>query len=152
MKVYEMQVKYKAVKSIKVDTITKPHEVLKYMAGAFDSAPMQEHFYIILLNNQNEPIARHLCTLGLVNQCPVHSREVFKMAIVESAASIILVHNHPSGSLKPSQEDINVTKQLLEASKIIDIPILDHCIIANDNITSIRGLYPGFFNLLFIKP
>ena len=146
MKVYEMQVKYKAVKSIKVDSITKPHEVLKYMAGAFDSAPMQEHFYIILLNNQNEPIARHLCTLGLVNQCPVHSREVFKMAIVESAASIILVHNHPSGSLKPSQEDINVTKQLLEASKIIDIPILDHCIIANDNITSIRGLYPGFFN------
>ena len=146
MKVYEMQVKYKAVKSIKVDSITKPHEVLKYMAGAFDSAPMQEHFYIILLNNQNEPIARHLCTLGLVNQCPVHSREVFKMAIVESAASIVLVHNHPSGSLKPSQEDINVTKQLLGASKIIDIPILDHCIIANDNITSIRGIYPGFFN------
>ena len=146
MKVYEMQVKYKAVKSIKVDSITKPHGVLKYMTGAFDSAPMQEHFYIILLNNQNEPIARHLCTLGLVDQSPVHSREVFKMAIVESAAAIILVHNHPSGAPKPSQEDINVTKKLIEASKIIDIPILDHCIIADDNITSIRFLYPGFFN------
>ena len=145
MKVYDIQVKYKAVKTLKEEKLTAPKEVFKYMNGAFDNAPMQEHFYIILMNSNNEPMGRYMCTLGLVNQCSVHPREVFKMAVQLSATSIILVHNHPSGNLTPSQEDIQVTKKLCEAGKILDIPVLDHIIITDESFYSIRGSLPSIF-------
>jgi DNA repair protein RadC len=66
----------------------------------------------------------------------VHPREIFKVAIDCSSASIILIHNHPSGNPEPSSEDIRITKKVVESGKILDIPVFDHLIIAGDTFTS----------------
>jgi DNA repair protein RadC len=89
----------------------------------------QETFQILCLNTKNYLINRHMITLGLADASLVHPREVFRPAIVESAAAIVLVHNHPSGDPTPSAEDIRITKQLIQAGLIIDIKLLDHVII-----------------------
>ena len=92
----------------------------------------QEYFYCLYLNNKNEILERKLLFMGTVNRSVVHPREVFKYAYLSSASGIICVHNHPSGDVNPSLEDINFTKALLDIGKIQDIPILDHVIVGQD--------------------
>ncbi len=91
----------------------------------------QENFYILILNNQNNIIKDELISKGVLDAAILHPREVFKPAIRNSASKIILIHNHPSGNPEPSKEDLEITKQLIEAGKLIDIKILDHVIIGN---------------------
>ena len=102
----------------------------------------QEQFRVILLDSANHLLADQIITTGILNSSLVHPREVFRRAIAEPAASIILLHNHPSGNPEPSSEDIQITRQLVEASRIIGIPVHDHIIIALDSFTSFaeRGL------------
>ncbi|HTR82527.1 MAG TPA: DNA repair protein RadC [Bacteroidota bacterium] len=102
----------------------------------------QEVFLVILLNSANRITKEITITKGLLNSSLTHPREVFRQAILEHAASIILAHNHPSGNPEPSQEDIAITKQIVEASKVVGIPVHDHLIIAGGNFTSFaeRGL------------
>lgn len=92
----------------------------------------QEYFYCLYLNNKNEIIERRLLFMGTVNRSVVHPREVFKYAYLSSASGIICIHNHPSGDVNPSREDINLTKALIEIGKVQAIPILDHIIIGKD--------------------
>ncbi len=101
-----------------------------------------EKFYLVILNKRNVVQAKVELTSGVLDSSLVSPREVFKTAIDHRAASIILVHNHPSGNLEPSKEDIKVTQQLYEAGKLLEIPVLDHIIIANNSYTSFveRGL------------
>lgn len=101
-----------------------------------------EEFRIITVNNSNYIERNIMITKGHLTASLVHPREVFKIAIKESAAGIILMHNHPSGNPEPSPDDIKITKQLVEAGKLLDIPVHDHLIIAGDNYTSFvnRGL------------
>ena len=89
----------------------------------------QEGFAVLTLNAKNKLITRHLVTLGLADTAPVHPREVFRPAISDSAAAVILCHNHPSGDPTPSAEDLRVTRQLIDAGKVIGIRVLDHVII-----------------------
>ncbi len=102
----------------------------------------QEVFIVVCLSSANKIIQERTITRGLLNSSLTHPREVFREAILENAASIILLHNHPSGNLEPSQEDIHITKQLVESGKIIGIPVHDHLIIAGNGFTSFveRGL------------
>ena len=102
----------------------------------------QEVFLVVLLNSANRITKEITITRGLLNSSLTHPREVFRQAIVERAASVILVHNHPSGNPEPSQEDIAITKQIVEASKVVGIPVHDHIIIAGSGFTSFaeRGL------------
>ena len=86
----------------------------------------QESFQVLLLNSKNHLINRHMVSLGLVDASLVHPREVMRPAITEGASAIVLVHNHPSGDPTPSAEDIRITRQLIEAGRIIDIRVLDH--------------------------
>ena len=96
-----------------------------------------EEFHVLLLNTQNE-VLRHLqVTRGTLDASLVHPREVFRNAIVESAASIILVHNHPSGDPSPSAEDRAVTRQLRDAGRTIGIEVLDHVIIGEGRYVSL---------------
>ena len=90
----------------------------------------QEHFVVILLDGASNIITKQVINVGTLNQCMVHPRDVFRQAIVDNAAGIILCHNHPSGSLEPSEEDKKITTKLQEASKIIGIELLDHIIIS----------------------
>jgi DNA repair protein RadC len=96
-----------------------------------------EKFFVLILSSTNIVKKKVEITSGTLNTSLVSPREVFKPAIDSKAASIILVHNHPSGNLEPSQEDIKVTKQLVEAGKILEIPVLDHIIVANNQFTSL---------------
>ena len=89
----------------------------------------QEMFTCITINSRNYIIDRHLVTMGLNDQCLVHPREVFRHAILDAAAAIVLVHNHPSGDPSPSAEDVRITKQIVEVGKIVEIKVMDHIVI-----------------------
>jgi len=89
----------------------------------------KEHFVAFYLDTQNSLIERQTISIGTLNSSLVHPREVFEPALSFHAASVIIAHNHPSGELKPSSEDREVTKRLLEAGKIIGIDIIDHIIL-----------------------
>jgi len=92
-----------------------------------------EHFIVTTLNGAHIPIHTYIVTIGLVNRTVVHPREVFWYAIKDMAAAIVVAHNHPSGRLEPSAEDIDITHRLSEAGKIIGIQLLDHIILGKDS-------------------
>ncbi len=96
-----------------------------------------ETFMVILLNTANQILRDVVVGEGSLNAVIIHPREVFRLAIAENAASIIVAHNHPSGNTEPSKEDIAITRQLVEAGRIVDIRVLDHLIIAGDEFTSL---------------
>jgi DNA repair protein RadC len=98
----------------------------------------QEVFAIALLDSSGKLVHSEIITKGTLNASLVHPREVFKIAINNFAASIIIVHNHPSGQLKPGKDDLAITQQLVASGKIIDIPVVDHIIVANNNFLSMR--------------
>jgi DNA repair protein RadC len=97
----------------------------------------QEHFVVITLNGANGVIARRTVFIGTLNHAVVHPREIFADAITDRAASVILVHNHPSGNIEPSTEDIVMTKKLVDVGSLVGIQVLDHVIVTD------RGHY-GF--------
>lgn len=92
----------------------------------------RECFLAVYLNTKNEPNSIHTVTIGTLNASLIHPRELFKVAINANSAGILLFHNHPSGDTKPSQEDISITKRLVEAGNIMGIKILDHCILGDN--------------------
>ena len=87
----------------------------------------------MLKYKKNHVIAVHRCHVGSLNSSIVHPREVFKSAILNNAASIIVAHQHSSGDTTPSMEDVNVTKRLVEAGRLLGIEVLDHLIVNNTN-------------------
>jgi DNA repair protein RadC len=104
-----------------------------------------EEFHVLLLNTQNEVTRQLQVTRGTLDASLVHPREVFRAAIAEAAASVILVHNHPSGDPTPSQEDRAVTRQLRSAGSIVGIEVLDHVIVGERRYVSFAeaGLLDG---------
>jgi DNA repair protein RadC len=98
----------------------------------------QEYFLALYLDGANHLIQTKIITIGILNQSLVHPREVFSYAIEKRCASIIVAHNHPSGILEASNEDINVTKRLKESGKILGIELIDHLIITNDGFVSLK--------------
>ena len=91
----------------------------------------KEVLKVVLLDTKNVPISIKEVSVGTLNSSLIHPREVFKEAIKESANSIILVHNHPSGNCEPSSEDIEMTKKIIEVGKLVEIPVIDHIIIGD---------------------
>lgn len=98
----------------------------------------KEHFMILHLDTKNRIIKDEIISIGTLNASIVHPREVFKSAIKESANSIILVHNHPSGDSEPSLEDREITEKLMDAGELLNIKVLDHVIIGKDNYHSFK--------------
>jgi DNA repair protein RadC len=121
--------------------IRSPSDVFENYQSLFKDQ-VRERFVVLWLNSANKVIGFEIITEGLLNSSLTHPREVFRGAIVSTSASIILAHNHPSGNPEPSQEDISITKQIVESGKIIGIPVHDHIIFADNNFTSLaeRGL------------
>ncbi|MDX1682229.1 MAG: DNA repair protein RadC [Phycisphaeraceae bacterium] len=103
-------------------------DVLPLLADIVDKP--QEHFVCISLNGAHEVIATRVVTIGLLDRSPVHPREVFADVIADRAAAVIFAHNHPSGSLEPSEADRRVQRQLTEAAEILGIRVLDHVIVS----------------------
>ena len=128
----------KKVKYINPKTI---YENSKYL---FDNLK-QEHFYCLYLNTKKELIERKLLFMGTLNKSIVHPREVFKEAYRLSASSIICLHNHPSGDLTPSKEDIRITDSLIKIGQINGIPVIDHIIISDN------GYYSFYENNIKVR-
>lgn len=116
--------------------VTKPEDILPLVAHLRDKR--QEHFICITLNGAGEVLGNRVITVGLLNHSLVHPREVFADAITDRAASVICVHNHPSGSLEPSSQDIAITAQLKEAGSLIGIQLVDHVIVTKTGHLSLR--------------
>lgn len=114
---------------IKVYSSDSIYEYFKYKL----SEELQEHFYCVYLDTKNKIIKDKLLFIGTINESLVHPREIFKEAYLLSASSVICVHNHPSGNVNPSNNDIIITKQLIEVGKILGIRVLDHIIIGKDS-------------------
>ena len=92
----------------------------------------KEHFVVFYLDSRNQEIQREIISVGTLNESLVHPREVFEGAIKNNAAAIIIAHNHPSGNLEPSEADVEITKKLVSAGKILDIKIISHVIVSNN--------------------
>jgi DNA repair protein RadC len=116
--------------------VTKPDDILRLLPDL--ASKRQEHFICITLNGAGEVLGNRVITVGLLNHSLVHPREVFADAITDRAASVICVHNHPSGSLEPSSQDIAITQQLREAGALVGIPLIDHIIVSRAGHTSLR--------------
>jgi DNA repair protein RadC len=111
--------------------IREPEDVVRLYNGRLRDLQVEE-FHLLALDSQSQVLREVLITRGLLNSSLVHPREVFRAAIAEAAAGIIVVHNHPSGDPTPSAEDRAVTRQLAEAGRLLDLPLYDHVIIAGD--------------------
>ncbi|TMQ59741.1 MAG: DNA repair protein RadC [Candidatus Eisenbacteria bacterium] len=98
----------------------------------------REHFVGFYLNSRNQVLRREIISIGSLNASIVHPREVYQPAIAVSAASLILAHNHPSGDPTPSEEDLAITRRLVEAGRILGIDILDHVVVARDAYASFK--------------
>ena len=117
--------------------ITCANDVFSYVSPKLSGLD-KECFMVLHLNSKNKVIKDEIISIGILNASIIHPREVFKSAIKESANSIILVHNHPSGDSEPSIEDKEITERLMEAGELLDIKVLDHVIIGKNNYYSFK--------------
>ena len=118
------------LKGKKTSILLFPKDVWERMEDIRGSK--KEHFVVFYLDSRNQEIQREIISVGTLNESLVHPREVFEGAIKNNAASIIIAHNHPSGDLEPSRADIEITKKLIHAGKILDIKIVSHVIVTKD--------------------
>lgn len=117
--------------------IKDPQSVVRAVRGTIKDKA-KEHFKLILLNTRNKIIGLSTVSIGTLNASLVHPREVFKDAIRHSASSVVVAHNHPSGDPEPSEEDMKITRRLVESGKILGIEVLDHIIIGKDTFISLK--------------
>ena len=116
--------------------ITSPADALPEIRHIRDLK--KEHFVAIFLNARNQVIKTDTISMGSLNASLVHPREVFAPAVGISAASVILGHNHPSGDVTPSREDIELTRRMVQAGEIMGIEVVDHLIVASDKFLSMK--------------
>lgn len=116
--------------------VQSPEDLFLRFGGRFRDLE-QEEFWVFPLNSSNKILEPKQVTKGILNSAYAHPRECFREAIRQAAASVIFVHNHPSGNPEPSEEDLSVTKQLVDSGKILGITVHDHIIIAGDKYTSL---------------
>src|SRR3954464_15792379 len=121
-----------------VPRIREPEDVMRLFGTRLRDLQVEE-FHLLALDSQSQVLREVLITRGLLNSSLVHPREVFRAAIAEAAAGIIVVHNHPSGDPTPSAEDRAATKQLCSAGRLLDLPVYDHVIIAGDRFVSLAS-------------
>ena len=98
----------------------------------------REHFLVLLLNARHECTAVETVSIGSLNASIVHPREVFRPAVLAASASIIVAHNHPSGDPEPSEEDLSITRRLVQVVELLGIALLDHVVIASRGVVSLR--------------
>lgn len=121
--------------------ISSPSRAIEYCKQNFSTLARhgkQEEFWIITLDTKLKPIHEHRITVGTLNNSLVHPREVFRPAILDSAHSVVLMHNHPSGDVTPSDADQNVTNRLKEAGNVLGIGVIDHIIVGGNDAISIE--------------
>jgi DNA repair protein RadC len=131
MRVHEASMQFRVVREGAVEALDTPQKVADYISDAFDGDPTVEWFIVIPLNRKNQPFGRVLISKGIASNCLVNPREVLRPCILCNASGFICAHNHPSGDTAPSRADIQVTRTLREAAKLMGIEMLDHIIVGD---------------------
>ena len=124
------------LKDKKAEIYLKPKEIWEELKDLRDHK--KEHFVIFYLDSRNQEIKREIISVGSLNANLVHPREVFEPAVRHLAAQVVLAHNHPSGDPEPSEDDLEITKQLKESGKILGIEVIDHIIITKNGFLSFK--------------
>jgi len=139
----EVAIRYVGAKRRAPAKITRPEEVAQYLRRRIrDDA--REHFVAIYLDGRHRPIADSIVSIGTATASLVHPREVFQPAIAIGACAVLIGHSHPSGDVSPSREDLEVTKRLAEAGRILGVTLLDHVVWTRGGaFHSIRETHPG---------
>ena len=131
------EVSFQPERPTEMPTISCPQDVFNLL-GPEMSGLAQEQLRVLLLNTRNSVMAQRIVYQGNVNSSIVRPAEVFRAAIVESAPTIVISHNHPSGDPTPSPEDVKITRELVEGGKLLGIDLMDHIVIAGDRYVSLR--------------
>ena len=129
--VVQCQIVKEKTMSYDFKTISKPVEGAKIIKAYIGNSD-RENFVIACLDTRNNITAINTVSIGTINETIVHPREIFKIAILANSANIIIAHNHPSGNPSPSREDIEFTKKIVSAGKLLDIEVLDHIVVGDD--------------------
>ncbi len=128
-----------------------PAQVAEFLQ--FDQDQDRERFYVLMLNSRKALVAYSVVAVGVLNAVPITARELFKAAILQNAYCVILAHNHPSGDPCPSDEDVQVTRRMGDAGKLLGIPVLDHVVFTQQGkYVSLRDSMPGYFPLQRLSP
>ena len=130
-------IKDRSLPYAKASHVLHPQDVSDLIQGYLQGTD-REHFIVVFLNADSKVIGINTISIGTLTESLVHAREVFKGAILANAASIICAHNHPSGTAFASEADISVTHKLVDAGKLLGIPIEDHVVIAEESFFSFR--------------
>lgn len=131
MRVHEASLAFRVVREGPVEALDTPEKVARYVRDAFDGDPTVEWFVCVPVNRKNQPYGRVLISKGTATSTVVHAREVLRPCILCNATGFIVAHNHPSGDTSPSRADLQVTRQLREAGKAMQIDLLDHVIVGD---------------------
>lgn len=116
-----------------------PKDAAEFAKPLFENAD-KEYLLVCCLDGKAQPISMEVAAIGIVNQCLVGVREVFKNAILSNAVSIIVFHNHPSGDSRPSSSDLDISKKLRKAGELLDIGVLDHIVLGDEEFYSIANM------------
>jgi len=126
--------RFMMVKEATEEKLNSPSKIYKFMQG--EAKIDRECVWVLHMNSKLKLIEKELVSMGTLDAAPVHPREVFKKAILNSSSSIIVVHNHPSGDPTPTEEDMKVAKRLRQAGEILSIPLEDFLVISSKGYTS----------------
>ena len=130
--------------------INKPSTAAKIgyllLADAADGDEHKEHMWVIGMNGSQRVLYVELCTLGIHDVSIIEPREAYRMAIIKNAASIMLMHNHPSGTMRPSDDDLKITERLRQSGEILGIKLLDHIIVGEKGQDRIETDGPSFYS------
>ena len=131
------QVAYQPERPAEMPTINCPQDVQSLLGPEMKDLA-QEQLRVLLLNTRNQVMAQRIVYQGNVNSSIIRPAEVFRAAIIDSAPSIVIAHNHPSGDPTPSPEDVKITRELVEGGKLLGIDLLDHVVIGGDKFISLK--------------
>jgi DNA repair protein RadC len=135
---YELRVK-KVKYSTPYGTQLETSDSVARVAASLIGDKAQEHFIVLATNVRNEVVGYWIAGVGSIDSCPVDMRSVFRMAVVVGATALAISHNHPSGYLNPSDKDIDITKKIRDAAKLLDLMLIDHVIVSGTEHYSMRA-------------
>ena len=128
------------VQEVKDRIIHSPEDLMNTTLLSFLVEQEKENFVVVCLKGDHTVSSIRTVSVGAVNKCEVHPREIFRCAIVENAVAVIIAHNHPSGNLEPSGADISMTKRIMECGDLLGIQVLDHIIVSRNGYVSLNEL------------
>ena len=144
--VFELSRRYQTSRRDRRWVLSSPEQVYDYY-GPRISHLHHEEFHVAILDTRNTLIKDHLVSKGILDATVVHPREIFNEVLRHPCAGIILVHNHPGGDPEPSDEDIQLTRRMVEAGRIVGIEVLDHVVVGHGSFTSLRAQYRNLFQM-----